>query len=241
MACTVGSSKGPDPVRTRIGFAALLIGAVAVRAFAATQFHVVFNDGPIFLAMAEALGDGRFDEVLAHPFHPLYPMAIAAVAAVTGTGLEAAAIAVSIVGGAMTVLGVTLAARRAFDPWVGWCVGITVALHPSAVDFSSDVMSDGLYAGFYALGFAALVALIERPSAVRGGLVGACAALAYLVRPEGVGLAIVAALLLLLRALSDERARTRALAAALVLAVACVALMAPLLVSLADGDGVIFE
>ena len=175
MACAVGPSEGPDPVRTRIGFAALLIGAVAVRAFASTQFHVVFNDGPIFLAMAEALGDGRFDEVLAHPFHPLYPMAVAAVAAVTGTGLEASAIAVSIVGGAMAVLGVTLAARRAFDPLVGWCVGITVALHPWAVDFSSDVMSDGLYAGFYALGFAALVALIERPSAVRGGLVGVSA------------------------------------------------------------------
>jgi len=233
----VGPPEVPDPVRTRLGFAALLIGAVAVRAFAATQFHVVFNDGPIFLAMAEALGDGRFDEVLAHPFHPLYPMAIAAVAAVTGAGLEASAIAVSIVGGAMTVLGVTLAARQAFDPLVGWCVGITVALHPWAVDFSSDVMSDGLYAGFYALGFAALVALIERPSAARGAIVGVCSALAYLVRPEGVGLALVAAVLILLRALSDERARARSLAAALALAVVCVALMAPLLLSLAEDDG----
>ena len=26
MACAVGPSEGPDPVRTRIGFAALLIG-----------------------------------------------------------------------------------------------------------------------------------------------------------------------------------------------------------------------
>ena len=29
MACAVGPSEGPDPVRTRIGFAALLGGSVA--------------------------------------------------------------------------------------------------------------------------------------------------------------------------------------------------------------------
>ena len=50
--------------------------------------------------------------------------------ALFGTGLEGAAIGVSICGGTLAVFGATLAARRAFDPGLGWLVGITVLSIP---------------------------------------------------------------------------------------------------------------
>ena len=226
-----------DPVKTGLGLAALLLGAVAIRVWAAHQTHVLFNDGPIFLAMAEAIGEGRWDEVLAHPFHPLYPAAIAAVVSVTGVATVTAALAVSICGGAMAVLGATLAARRAFDPTIGWMVGITVALHPWAVDFSSDVMSDGLYAGLYLLGFSMLVRLLARPRLFEAVGCGVFAAAAYLVRPEGVGLAIVAVVMLVGRAVLDRSVARNAIVSALVVTVAALALMAPLLVALSSESG----
>jgi len=197
----------------------------------------MFNDGPIFLALAEAIAEGRLDAVLAHPFHPLYPATIAGVSGLFGLGLEGAAIAVSIWGGTLAVLGATLAARRAFDPGLGWLVGITAALHPWAVDFSSDVMSDGLYAGLYLCGVAVLVGLVRRPTIGQAAACGALSALAYLVRPEGIGLAIVAALLLAGRGLLDRERRRAALVATLALALASATLMAPLLGALSETRG----
>jgi hypothetical protein len=55
---------------------------------------VLFNDGPIFLALADALRAGRVADVLAHPHHPLYPALIASLEQL-GFAPEAAAIAVS--------------------------------------------------------------------------------------------------------------------------------------------------
>lgn len=236
---TESGRSGAPPTLVAIGMAlACLLGAaVAVRVYAASQTAVMFNDGPIFLALARAIQTGHWDAVLAHPFHPLYPAAIAGVATLFDVALERAAIGVSIAGGVMAVAGAGLAARRAFDAGIGWMVAWLVALHPWAVDFSSDVMSDGLYAGFYLLGFAALVPLVERPTIARGVACGACAAAAYLTRPEGVGLALVAIGLLVGRVVFDRRAPRGSLAAAIGVAVACTALMAPLVVPLSDQLG----
>ncbi|MEM9175649.1 MAG: hypothetical protein AAGC67_10475 [Myxococcota bacterium] len=197
----------------------------------------MFNDAPIFLALAEAIGAGRWDAVLAHPFHPGYPAAIAAVADVFAVELESAAVAVSIAGGTLAVLACAFAARRAFDPGLGWLVGITVALHPWAVDFSSDVMSDGLYAGLYLSGIAVLVGLLARPTLGRAVACGGLSGAAYLVRPEGVGLALVAVVLLVARGIQSRARRRATLLASIALVLASAALMAPLLVALSDARG----
>ncbi len=231
------STSGTSKAGLLAGLGGLALLAVSVRMIAASRTHVIFNDGPIFLALAEAIGEGRWDAVLAHPFHPLYPAAIAATAALLGVGLEPAAIGVSIAGGTLAVLGATVAARRAFDPGLGWLVGLTVALHPWAVDFSSDVMSDGLYAGLYLAGIAVLVGLVRRPTIGQGLAFGTCSALAYLVRPEGVGLAIVAVLLLVARGAGDRSMRRPAWLAGFTLVVATAVLMAPLLGALAETRG----
>lgn len=198
---------------------------------------MLFNDGPIFLALAEAILEGRWEAVVAHPFHPLYPAAIAGATTLFGEGLEQAAIGVSIAGGTLAVLASAWAARRAFDPGLGWLVGITVALHPWAVDFSSDVMSDGLYAGLYLSGVAVLVGLLVRPSVGQAVACGLLSAAAYLVRPEGVGLAILAVLLLAARGLMDRGQLGAALRAALAVAVAAVVLMSPLFGALTASRG----
>lgn len=157
---------------------------------------MLFNDGPIFLALAEAIRAGRWEAVAAHPYHPLYPAAIAAFQGLSGLGLEEAAVAVSIFGGVLTVVGIRLAIARLFDDAAGWLAGWVVAWHPWAVDFSSDVQSDGLYMGGFALGVAALAAVADRPTLRAALAAGVCAGLAYGVRPEGLGLLVAGGLLL---------------------------------------------
>jgi len=188
----------------------ILMLAGVLRAFAWSRTAVMFNDGPIFLAIAEAIGEGRWADVLAHPYHPLYPALIALVGAFP-IGLETAAVTVSILGGLLGVGAVFWFVRDAFGDDVGWLAAWIVALHPWAVDFSADVMSDGLYAGFFLVGFAAMARAVERPDLRNTLTCGFASGLAYLVRPEGAGLLVACTLLLAWRGGSDRAGRGRAL------------------------------
>ncbi len=190
-----GASDPVAPIRPAVrdwlGLGALLAFAGALRAFAWSRTAVLFNDGPIFLALAQALREGRIGDVLAHPQHPLYPALVALLEAFA-LAPEAAAVAVSIAGGLLAVAAVFWMAWARFGRSAAWISAWVVALHPWAVDFSSDVMSDGAYAGLHLASFAVLVELLERPSRGRALAFGLLAALAYWTRPEGLVLVVVA-------------------------------------------------
>ncbi|MBK7947772.1 MAG: glycosyltransferase family 39 protein [Deltaproteobacteria bacterium] len=200
--------------RDWIALGLLLAGAAAIRVVAWSQTAVLFNDGPIFLAMADALRAGEYAKVLAHPQHPLYP-ALVAVLEELALAPEAAAVAVSIAGGLLAVVAVFRMAHRRFGSAIAWSSGALVALHPWAVDFSADVMSDGLYAGLFLAALALLVELLEGPSALRAAGFGLVAGLAYLARPEGLVLAVLAGLLFAWRIVKRPGERRGALPIAL--------------------------
>ncbi len=229
----IGRARGERDVWGLFG---ILLVAALVRTVAWSRTAVLFNDGPIFLGMAQAIREGRWDEVLAHPFHPLYPASIALVAALP-VGLENAAVAVSIVGGLLSVVAIFCFTRQAFGRDIGWLSAWTVALHPWAVDFSSDVMSDGLYTGLYLVGFAAMASVVTRPRVPTALACGAAAGLAYLTRPEGVGLVVCCALLLVLAIARGEGETRRRLVAGGVMLLAAAVVMAPLLLSIASQTG----
>jgi len=193
LKSNVGNEAERDrPARADLrALAGLLAFAALVRAFAWSRTEVLFNDGPIFLALADALRAGRFADVLAHPQHPLYPALIAALELLS-LPAEFAAVGVSIAGGLLAIAAIFWMAWARFGREVAWISAWVVALHPSAVDFSSDVMSDGLYAGLHLAGFALLVDLLERPGLCRAMAFGLSVGLAYWTRPEGLALAGVA-------------------------------------------------
>lgn len=180
-----------------------------VRLLAWSKTAVLFNDGPIFLAMAEAIGEGRWAEVLAHPYHPLYPALIAFVAAFS-VELETAAVVVSVAGGLISIVAIYWFVREFFARDVAWLAAWILALHPWAVDFSSDVMSDGIYCGVFLVGFGWMAKVVDRPTLGNSAACGVSCGLAYLARPEGAGLFVVCAALLLARAVGDRSLRSQA-------------------------------
>lgn len=215
----------------------LLLIAAAVRWLAWCRTAVLFNDGPIFLALAEALRERRVGEVLAHPQHPLYP---ALVALLEGVALapESAAIAVSIAGGLLAVVAIFWMARARFGRTAAWVSAWVVALHPWAVDFSADVQSDGLYAGLFLASFAVLVDFLERPSAGRGVAFGVLAGLAHWTRPEGLVIAGVAIVCLAAQAFARPAERRLPVGPAVIALVACAGLVGALAVAeLRSGSG----
>lgn len=207
---------------------ALLVVAALVRAIAWSRTAVLFNDGPIFLALADALRAGRFADVLAHPQHPLYPAWIALLGLLS-LPAESAAVGVSIAGGLLAVAAIFWMAWSRFGREVAWISAWVVALHPYVVDFSSDVMSDGLYAGLHLAGFALLVDLLERPGRRRAIAFGLVVGLAFWTRPEGLALGVVALVCTAGRAWTSRAHRARLLRCAAVFVAAGAVLVVALL------------
>jgi len=208
-----------------------------IRAFAWSQTAVLFNDGPVFLAMAEAIAEGRLADVFAHPYHPLYPGLIALVS-LFSVDFETAGVVVSILGGLLSIGALFYLVRDWFGAPVAWVAAWILTLHPWSVDFSSDVMSDGLYSGLFLVAFLWMTRVVENPNRMRAIGMGVAVGLAFLVRPEGAALLLAGVVLLAARALGDSRLQRRAALACVAVLLAGAFVMTPFVfvVSEATGD-----
>lgn len=175
--------------KRRAALGLLVAFAAALRFVAWSRSGAIFDDGPVFLYLAEAIRDGDFAAALRHPYHPGYPTAVA-LASLAAPSFESAGALVSIAAGALAVALVHVLVREMFDATSAWVAAALVALHPPSVAFSSDVQSEGLYTALF------LASAIAAWRGLRGarrrdaGIAGALAGAAYLVRPEGLGIAL---------------------------------------------------
>ncbi|MCG8592300.1 MAG: glycosyltransferase family 39 protein [Proteobacteria bacterium] len=231
---TAAADTGPDalqvthPGRVLAGIALL---AVLIRTLSAARLGVISNDGPLFLWLAEALAEGRLWDVLAHPYHPLYP-GLVAVGHVLGLPVEGAALAISVLAGGVSVILLYALVRDAFGSAIGLLAAGLLAIHPLAISVSADVLSDGLYLALFLAAFWCLWRALERHPGGWAFATGLAAGVAYLTRPEGLGVALLGcayAGALALRGLWSWR-RTAAWGALVALGVASVA--GPYLVAL---------
>lgn len=185
------------PWLERVGLVLLLAAAAAVRALRWHETSLMFNDGPTFLALAKSLGEGRFADVIAHPYHPLYPLLVLIASFWVGDW-ERAAVLVSVISGAASVLCLWLFVRASLGREAAWIAAIFLAVQPRALVNSADIQSDGLYLALFLGAFVLLWHALQERRAALAGWTGIFAGLAYLARPEGLGIAIVAAALAVL-------------------------------------------
>jgi hypothetical protein len=211
-AAAGATAAAPSRRREVAVVAGLLALAALLRIVRWERTDVLFNDGPLFIAIARYMAAGDWSGALAHPYHPLYPFLtlLAHFATAGGVGSFAeAAVAVSIAGGVAAVLFLYLLVREGFGWPAAPIAAALLAMHYRAVEMSSDVQSEGLYIGLFLgalmFGFWAL----RRRSVPLAAWAGAFAGLAYLTRPEGLGAGLVACaaalVLLLLRRWSFGR------------------------------------
>ncbi|HYB13405.1 MAG TPA: glycosyltransferase family 39 protein [Myxococcota bacterium] len=228
-----------ERTREALVLAALLVLAGALRAQHWAREDVLFNDGPEFLRISKAMAARDWGAALADNYHPLYSFATLATELalpLPKDGYVSAAVLVSVVAGVASVLCLYLFVRSAYGAEVAWLAALALAVHPYALRFSADVQSDGLYLALFLAAVASLwVALREGAPAV-AGWAGAFSGLAYLTRPEGVGVALVGSVmgtgLGALRVLRGEESAIRWVRWLAALGGACLLVMAPYLVSI---------
>jgi hypothetical protein len=237
---SVPSPGASAPRREAPALAALAALAFLLRFARWERTAVLFNDGPVFLALAARSAEGTFEVLLQHPFHPLYPLAIAAMHALGapfGMGFETAGALVSALAGSASVVAIWALVRAAFGPREALVAAALLAIHAAAVDVGGDIQSESLY---LALVLGAAAALWRATSAGHAGFgiaAGVLAGLAYLTRPEGIGLALVGAGLAGWRGIRGHVPFARALRTAVAIGLGAALLAAPYVAALSLRSG----
>lgn len=172
---------------------AIVAAAAAVRAVVWDLTMVIGADGPAFIELAALFGKGDFAGAMAHPssYHPLYPMLLGGVSHLLGEP-EVVGRSISLLFGCLTPIPLFLLARRFAGDRAALIAGLLLAAHPVAARLSVDVKSDSLYAFLFVsaafLSWRGIGSLRLGPLFL-AGIVGG---LAYLARPEGLGVVFVA-------------------------------------------------
>ncbi len=184
-------------------WAALLATALAARTLSALADPLIQRDTVTFLTLARQAREEDPLILLRHDQHPLYPALVALTYPILGNW-ELTGFAISILAGALTVIPVVLLGSRVAGPLAGMLGGwiYTVCRYP--VQYSSHAISDALHglffaaaawAGAVALGITPLAKPDEKSPPPFGPawsflLAGLFSGMAYLVRPEGLVIAM---------------------------------------------------
>ena len=175
--------------------------AVVLRLLYWRSTAALFNDGPVFIALAQAFAAGDVRAALAHEFHPLYSAVVAVVHGLLGEplglGWETSAVWTSALASAGAVWALHAFVRSAFGPWQAAVAAFLLALHGAALEMGGDVQSEGLYLALFLASAASLWSVAVHPSMPRAAMAGLASGLAYLTRPEGLSLALIGGLLVL--------------------------------------------
>jgi len=193
-------------------------------------FAVIFNDGPVYIALARALTEGDVSSALLHPIHPLYPALIAGawgMLSPLGLSWEVVGGIVSISMGTAAVAALYAFVRSTFDGRTALLAALLFALHPAAIDNSANIQTEGLYLLLFFAGSAALYCALRDADLRWAAVAGLCSGLAYLTRPEGIAIVIVAGLFGLWRLAARRWRPLRALAWLAVLGIAAASCVLP--------------
>jgi 4-amino-4-deoxy-L-arabinose transferase-like glycosyltransferase len=170
----------------------LLIVSLLVRVYLSFFTYVIQNDSAAFMQNAEYFANGDFLSGLKHAYHPLYSLLMAGLYKAV-PDMELSGTIISILLGTLTVIIFYLIGKSIFDQKISFVSSAILAFHPYAVRFSADIISESTYFFFFisaiGLGFFA----ITNRKLLLFALTGICSALAYLTRPEGIGILFIVA------------------------------------------------
>ncbi len=170
----------------------LLVISLLARIYMSFFTYIISNDSVHFIRNAKYFADGDFPSGLAHDYHPLYSLFMAALYKVV-PNIELSGTITSVTFGSLTVIILYLIGKDVFDRRISFVSTIILALHPYAVRFSAEIISESTYFFFFVSAFGLGFFAIKNRKPLLFALTGISSALAYLARPEGIGIIIIVA------------------------------------------------
>jgi hypothetical protein len=165
--------------------ATLVLFSLLPRALISLKISSVCPDGVLYIRLAEALGEGHYQEAFREMNLNLYPVVLAALHRM-GFGWETGAVLWNLLASSLVVLPLYGLARRQFDDTVAAIACIFYATHPIFIQWSPEIMRDPTFWLLYTL---SLYLQWRAATEVRIGIylaAGLTTALAILTRLEGL-------------------------------------------------------
>lgn len=173
--------------------AAILIIGGGMRLAVLGQRQLVEGDGVHYASLARSvlIGDASG---LANPYWSnLWPGVIAATSLATGLDVEGAGRLASLVSGLLLCVFLMVLGTRIFGPLEGFVGGLSAAVHPWLVPFSTLVFTESFFSLLLVWLLLSGLSAMRRPTHGRAALVGVLAGAAALTRPEALGASTVLA------------------------------------------------
>jgi 4-amino-4-deoxy-L-arabinose transferase-like glycosyltransferase len=170
----------------------LLTVSLSTRIYLSIFTYVIQNDSVAFIQNAEYFANGDFLGGLRHDYHPMYSLIMAGLYKIV-LNMELSGTIISVFFGTLTVIAFYLIGKGIFDQKIAFISSIILAFHPYAVRFSADIISESTYFFFFISAFGLGFFAITNKKLHLFALTGICSALAYLARPEGIGIIIIVA------------------------------------------------
>ena len=208
-----------------VGVAGVALATRVVYAIAAAPNLLPISDAGGYRLLGQHLAEGRgyirpYDLALADvvrptaEFPPGFPALLGVLHAIGLESVQAQRLGLAVLG-ALAVVGVVLLARRWFSERGALVIGLVAAVHPALFSPESALLAESLFLWAVVAVLLAVVRFRESPTVERALLVGLLGGAATLVRSEGLVLAVVLVLPLLVTP-EPRRVRVKAGIAVLV-------------------------
>lgn len=175
-----------------------MVLTLAIRLFLLADYYVINGDGIRYVTAGRHFWEGRWPEGLASFYPPFYPLLIAAAYPLTGDWEWAGRFWPFLLG-IFILLPLFAVLRRTYGAKVAYAALLFYGVSPYLARFSVDVRSEVPYTFFFLVSVYFFLRGLDSASLAPFFLMGLSAALAYLIRPEGIGLVMVAVAFLFCR------------------------------------------
>jgi len=174
----------------------IFVCAVVVRLIQVFLVYTISGDGPIYIEIAKNFYQGDFRGGLAFEYPPAYPLFISAAYSVTRDWLIAGRL-VSFIFGILTIFPIYFMTKELFGEKVANLTSVFFVFQPLVSNYAVRVISEPTYVFFFVcavwLSWKAISGFIYPLYFAAGAMSG----FSYLIRPEGLGVAIVSCLCIL--------------------------------------------
>jgi 4-amino-4-deoxy-L-arabinose transferase-like glycosyltransferase len=175
-----------------------LILTLGVRIYLFGNYYTINNDGVSYIEAARHFWEGQWSEGLASFYPPLFPLMIAAAYPLFGDW-EMAGQFLPFVLSLFILFPLFALLSRIYGQGVAHAALLFYAVSPFLARLSLEVRTELPYTFFLVLALYSLQRGLDHESLLYFFLVGTASALAYLIRPEGIGLIVVGPLFLFYR------------------------------------------
>lgn len=221
--------------KEKINLTILLLTSLVLSIILYFRTYVISVDGADqYIPLAKEFVSGLFGKALSHDQQPLYSLLVA-VASQWVPDFEVAGKLVSTLFGILLIFPVYFLGKRIFDEKIAFLSSILLVVHPYLRRFSADVLKESTYLFFFATALWFAWKAIQEEKKYAFFFIPLCSVIAYLVRPDGVEVLIIAFFyILLIKQFSiPKRKRT----VILLLILSSVLLLLPYLVCLREIRG----